>query len=142
MQIDTLNRQIGELTGNLDTAPLAKLNQTVIHLENSVPSLREQIDYVRFNCLGVVNYTVQTLNGSVTYTFGTSVFSTYVTQQYGQQNSNRAQALLGPVSKVTLTPATVFDKAWSQAFGQSFATDLQVAAAANPLITAGSISST
>ena len=133
VQIDTLNKQIGELTGNLDTAPVERLNQTVIHLENSVPSLQEQIDYVRFNCLGVVNYTVQTLNGTISYTFGSSVFSTYVTQQYGQANSNTAQNLLGPVSKITLTPITVFDSAWSEAYGQAFANDLRSAAGQNSL---------
>jgi len=78
--------------------------------------------------LGIVNYTVQTLNGVITYTFGSSVFSTYVTQQYGLDNANRAQSLLGPISRVTLTPITVFDSTWSDAFGQAFSTDLQVAA--------------
>ena len=100
---------------------------TISSLEGTIPSIKNQTDYVRFNCLGVVNYTVQTLDGTITYTFGSSVFSTYVTEQYGLENSNTAQALLGPVSKVTLTPLTIFDDKWSIAFGEAFSQDRKIA---------------
>jgi hypothetical protein len=120
-QIDTLNAQILQLNGNLNTAPIVTLNATILNLEASTPALKQQIDYVKFNCLGVVNYTVQTLNGQITYTFGSSVFSTYVTQQYGQSSANTAQALLGPISNVSLTPTTVFNPTWVSTYGESFA---------------------
>jgi hypothetical protein len=80
---------------------------------------------VKFNCNGVVNYTVSTLNGSITYTFASSVFSTYITNEYGKVNSNAAQAALGPISKVTLTPVTIFTPAWVSQFGASFTNDLK-----------------
>ncbi len=99
--------------------------QTISNLNATIPSLKQQIDYVRFNCNGVVNYTVTTLDGTITYTFGSSVFSTYVTNQFGQVDTNAAQKLLGPISKVTLTPITVFTPSWISQFGQSFVGDLK-----------------
>lgn len=100
------------------------LNTTITSLTNSVPSLKQQIDYVNFNCLGVVNYTVQTIDGTIKYVFGSSLFSTYVTQQYGIPNTNAFQALLGPISSVTLTPITIFNTDWATTFGEAFQKDL------------------
>lgn len=89
---------------------------------------------MKFNCNGAVNYTVSTLDGTITYTFSSSVFSTYVTNEYGKNNTNAAQALLGPISKVTLTPVTIFTPAWVSQYGASFTTELQTinATAAEP----------
>ena len=71
------------MNGNLDITSMVNLNSTIQSLQKSTPSLKEQIDYVKFHCLGVVNYTVQTLNGTISYVFGSSVFTTYITGQYG-----------------------------------------------------------
>lgn len=79
-QIQTLEAQVLQINGNLDISPIVSLNSTIESLKGSTPSLKQQIDHVKFNCLGVVNYTVQTLNGAVSYIFGSSLFSTYVTQ--------------------------------------------------------------
>jgi len=95
-------------------------------LQSSIPSLQQQIDYVKFNCLGVVNYTVSTLNGAISYVFGSSSFSTYLTGQYGAPNTNTAQALLGPISNITLTPVTIFGSNWTNLYGQPFAKDLSL----------------
>lgn len=78
-QINTLNNQIQQINPNLDTTPVTVLNNTISSLKLSIPSLQQQIDYVKFNCLGVVNYTVNTLNGTISYVFGQSSFSTYIT---------------------------------------------------------------
>lgn len=123
-QISTLNNQIQQINGNLDPTPVISLNNTINNLQASIPSLQQQIDYVKFNCLGVVNYTVSTLNGTISYIFGSSSFSTYIAGQFGTANSNTAQALLGPVSSISLTPATIFSKEWVSLFGQPFAKDL------------------
>ena len=128
-QISTLNNQIQQINGNLDPSPVITLNSTIKNLQASIPSLQQQIDYVKFNCLGVVNYTVSTLNGTISYVFGSSTFSTYITGQFGTANSNTAQSLLGPVSSITLTPATIFSKEWVNLFGQPFAKDLSLVSA-------------
>lgn len=47
-----------------------------------------------------------------------------MTQQYGQTNSNAVQALLGPISQVSLTPITIFNSEWSKVFGEAFQKDL------------------
>lgn len=112
------------MNGNLDITSIVNLNSTIQSLQKSTPSLKEQIDYVKFHCLGVVNYTVQTLNGTISYVFGSSVFTTYVTGQYGNENSQTVQTLLGPVSNVTLTPVTIFNSDWVQAYGSAFQKDL------------------
>lgn len=83
------------MNGNLNTRPISKLESTVTSLSAEIPSLQKQIDFVNFKCVGVVNYTVQTLNGQITYTFDSSVFSTYVTEAFGTENSNSAQNFLG-----------------------------------------------
>lgn len=124
-QITILKNQIQQATLNLDPTPLNAVLQTIDNLNSTIPALKQQIDYVKFNCNGVVNYTVSTLNGIITYTFSSSVFSTYVTSEYGKANSNAAQALLGPISKVTLTPVTVFSPTWVSQFGASFTNDLK-----------------
>lgn len=49
-----------------------------------------------------------------------------MTQQYGQTNTNAVQALLGPISQVSLTPVTIFNDQWSQTFGSAFQKDLAV----------------
>lgn len=131
-QIDTLNAQITQINGNLDLTPIVRLNGTISGLRNSIPSLKQQIDFVKFNCLGVVNYTVQTIDGTIRYIFGSSLFSTYVTEQYGLPNSNAFQAILGPISSVTLTPITIFNTDWSRTFGSAFQKDLELI---NPNIT-------
>lgn len=123
-QIEALNLQITQINGNLNIAPITRLNSTISSLNNSIPSLKQQIDYVKFNCLGVVNYTVQTIDGTVRYIFGSSLFSTYVTEQYGLPNTNAFQALLGPISSVTLTPITIFNTDWASTFGSAFQKDL------------------
>lgn len=105
---------------------MAALNLTISSLQSSIPSLQQQIDYIKFNCLGIVNYTVNTLNGIISYVFGSSTFSTYVTGMYGAPNSNTAQALLGPISNVTLTPLTILSQTWVDLFGQSFSKDLSL----------------
>jgi predicted nucleic acid-binding Zn-ribbon protein len=125
-QITALNAQIAQISNNLDTTPLTVLNSTIANLQSSIPSLQQQIDYVKFNCLGVVNYTVSTLNGAISYVFGASSFSTYVTGQYGAPNSNTAQALLGPISNITLTPSSIFSSSWTDLYGQAFAKDLSL----------------
>lgn len=114
------------------------MQQTVISLEAEIPSLQKQIDFVKFKCLGVVNYTVQTLNGQITYVFASSVFSTYVTEQYGQSQSNTAQALLGPISTVNLTPTTIFDDRWIKAFGESFTREKRAISAMSSSSSSGS----
>ena len=78
-QIKTLSAQINQISGNLNTKPISKLEQTVTYLVAEIPSLQKQIDFVKFKCLGVTKYDVQTLNGKITYVFASSVFSTYVT---------------------------------------------------------------
>jgi len=128
-QINTLNNQIQQINGNLDPTQAINLNSTINSLQASIPSLQQQIDYVKFNCLGVVNYTVNTLNGTISYVFGSSTFSTYITGQFGTANTNTAQNLLGPVSNITLTPATIFSKDWVNLFGQPFAKDLSLVSA-------------
>lgn len=128
-QINTLNSQIQQINSNLDTTPIILLNSTISNLQASIPSLQQQIDYVKFNCLGVVNYTVNTLNGNISYVFGSSSFSTYISGQFGSSNTNTAQALLGPISNITLTPVTIFGSEWVNLFGQPFAKDLSLVAA-------------
>lgn len=130
-QITTLNAQINQINANLDTTPQSNLNITISSLQSSIPSLQQQIDYVKFNCLGVVNYTVNTLNGAISYVFGSSSFSTYVSGQYGAPNSNTAQALLGPISQITLTPITIFNNVWTDLYGQPFAKDLSLVTSSN-----------
>ena len=137
-QIDTLNAQILQINGNLNQRPISRLQQTVISLEAEIPSLQKQIDFVKFKCLGVVNYTVQTLNGQITYVFASSVFSTYVTEQFGQSQSNTAQALLGPISTVNLTPTTIFDDRWIKAFGESFTSEKRAISAMSSSSSSGS----
>jgi len=83
-QIAVLRQQANQLSGNLDRVPLTAVRQTISSLQTTVPSLKQQIDYVRFNCNGVVNYTVNTLEGAITYTFSPSAFSTYVTNEFGK----------------------------------------------------------
>ena len=122
-QIDAFNRQILTLSSGLNSAPIARLNSTIAHLQSAIPAIREQIDFVNFKCKGVTNYTVQTLDGKISYIFQSSVFSTYVTEEFGTDQSNTAQALLGPISTVTLTPTTIFDDRWVKAFGESFSRD-------------------
>jgi predicted nucleic acid-binding Zn-ribbon protein len=124
-QIAILKTQLQQATLNTDPTSLNSVTQTIANLNLTIPALKQQIDYVKFNCNGVVNYTVSTLNGTITYTFASSVFSTYVTNEFGKSNTNAAQALLGPISKVTLTPITIFAPAWVGQFGASFANDLQ-----------------
>ena len=124
-QISVLRSQLQQATLNTDTTALNTLQQTITNLNSTIPALKQQIDFVKFNCNGAVNYTVSTLNGTITYTFASSVFSTYVTNEFGRENTNTAQSLLGPVSKVTLTPVTIFAPAWVSQFGASFTTDLQ-----------------
>ena len=125
-QITLLKNQIQQASLNLDTTSLNAVRQSISNLNSTIPSLKQQIDYVKFNCNGVVNYTVSTLNGTITYTFASSVFSTYVTSEYGQANSNAAQALLGPISKVTLTPTTIFTPSWVDLYGASFSNDIKL----------------
>ena len=127
--MNTLNSQIQQTSNNLDTTPVIILNSTINNLQASIPSLQQQIDYVKFNCLGVVNYTVNTLNGAISYVFGSSSFSTYITGQFGSVNTNTAQALLGPISNITLTPVTIFGSEWVNLFGQPFAKDLSLVTA-------------
>ena len=95
---------------------MEQLNKTINALKNSITDLKQQIDYVKFNCLGIVEYTVMTLNGSITYQFGTSIFSSYVTNQYGIP-SNALQNIIGPLSTVTLTPVSIFNTQWASSFG-------------------------
>lgn len=123
-QISTLNAQIAQISGNLDLTPYNNLQQTISDLQSSIPSLQQQIDYVKFKCFGVYNYTVSTLNGYITYSFGSSVFSTYVAEQYGSENSKTASALIGPISNVTLTPTSILNNNWIQSYGQPFSQDL------------------
>lgn len=124
-QISILKSQLQQATLNTDPSTLNAVQQTITNLNITIPALKQQIDYVKFNCNGVVNYTVSTLNGTITYTFASSVFSTYVTNEYGANNTNAAQSQLGPISKVTLTPITIFAPAWTSQFGSSFSNDLQ-----------------
>ena len=83
-QIGLLKKQIRQHENNLDDNALNAILQTISSLDGTIPSLKQQIDYVRFNCNGVVNYTVSTLDGSIRYTFGKSAFSTFVTNEFGQ----------------------------------------------------------
>jgi uncharacterized phage infection (PIP) family protein YhgE len=124
-QISILKAQLQQANLNTDDIALTAVQQTIANLNLTIPTLKQQIDYVKFNCNGAVNYTVSTLEGTITYTFASSVFSTYVTNEYGKNNTNAAQALLGPISKVTLTPVTIFTPAWVSQFGASFASDLK-----------------
>ena len=124
-RIVVFRTQIRDIQNNADDSSLRTVLQHVDSLRGRIPSLREQIDYVRFNCNGVVNYTVSTLDGTIRYTFGRSSFSTFVTNEFGEANSNAASAFLGPISNVTLTPVTILDARWVELFGQAFRTDLQ-----------------
>ncbi len=133
-QISVLKAQLQQANLNTDNTALLAVQQVISNLNLTIPTLKQQIDYVKFNCNGAVNYTVSTLDGTITYTFASSVFSTYVTNEYGKNNTNAAQALLGPISKVTLTPVTIFSPDWVTRFGASFTTELQAidATAAEP----------
>jgi len=127
-QINTLNAQLAQLNAT-DTNPQSTLSTTISTLQSTIPSLQQQIDYIKFNCLGVANYTTNTLNGSISYTLGPSSFSTYMSGQYGAPNSNTAQALLGPITNITLTPASILSSTWTTLYGQPFAKDLALASA-------------
>jgi len=125
-QISILKTQVQQASLNLDPSTKITVEQTIASLNSTIPALKQQIDYVKFNCNGVVNYTVSTLNGTITYTFSSSVFSTYITNEYGLPNSNAASAFLGPISKVTLTPITIFTPAWVDLYGASFTKDISL----------------
>ena len=78
-QLNNLKNQLNILLLKTDDHDLQNHNLMIVNLKNSIPSVRRQIDNVRFNCNGAVNYTVSTLDGTITYTFGTSAFRTYIT---------------------------------------------------------------
>ena len=104
-----LRNQIRDIQNNNDQEKLIEIQQHVESLRGRIPALREQIDYVRFNCNGVVNYTVSTLDGTINYIFGRTAFSTFVTNEFGQESSNAADAFLGPLSNITLTPISILN---------------------------------
>ena len=61
-----------------------------------------------------------------------------MTEQYGQSQSNTAQALLGPISTVNLTPTTIFDDRWIKAFGESFTREKKAISAMSSSSSSGS----
>ena len=123
-QINNLRGQVNVILLNTDQDNLQNLVLLISNLKNSIPTIRGRIDNIGFNCNGAVNYTVSTLDGTITYTFANSAFRTYVTNEYGSANSNAAQAFLGQISNVTLTPITVFSQEWINRFGRPFDREL------------------
>lgn len=120
-----MKSQLQHDTANTDPNNLNAVLATIANLNSTIPTLGQQIDFVKFNCNGAVNYTVRTINGTITYTFATSTFSTYVTNEYGLPSTNAAQAQIGPISNVALTPINIFSPSYVNLYGSSFATELQ-----------------
>lgn len=110
---------------NQDPTPLNAVEQTISSLNSTIPTLKQQSDFVKFNCNGAVNYTVNTLNGAVTYNFASSSFTNYVADEFGSANTGAIKAQIGPASSVVVTPLTIFSPSYVNQYGASFSTDLQ-----------------